>query len=214
MAKILIVDDELGIRELFSEILTDEGHIVLQAENAIKANGYMLNNNPELVLLDIWMPEMDGITLLKEWSNRGMLTIPVIMMSGHGTIDTAVEATKIGAIDYLEKPISLQKLLETVHKTILSHPTQNEKKINSVSSMLEISNKPIDGSIRENSPMTNLEKIALQPFREAKEAFEKMYFETHIKLAKGNLSQVATNSGIERAHVYRKIKQLNISYEK
>ena len=116
MAKILIVDDEIGIRELLSEILRDEGHDVLLAENAAAARAVRNAGRPEMVLLDIWMPDTDGITLLKEWAANGQLNMPVVMMSGHGTIDTAVEATRIGAIDYLEKPIALQKLLAAVKR--------------------------------------------------------------------------------------------------
>ncbi len=116
MAKILIVDDEIGIRELLSEILRDEGHDVQLAENAAAARAARNAGRPDMVLLDIWMPDTDGITLLKEWSANGQLTMPVVMMSGHGTIDTAVEATRIGAIDYLEKPIALQKLLAAVKR--------------------------------------------------------------------------------------------------
>jgi two-component system, NtrC family, nitrogen regulation response regulator NtrX len=111
---ILVVDDEIGIRELLSDILLDEGHQVLLAQNAQEARDARLKQRPDMVLLDIWMPDCDGISLLKEWGNAGLLTMPVVMMSGHGTIDTAVEATRIGAFDFLEKPIALQKLLKTV----------------------------------------------------------------------------------------------------
>lgn len=127
MAQILVVDDEVGIRELLSEILADEGHTVWLAENASAARRCRSEKRPDLVLLDIWMPDSDGISLLKEWSAAGLLTMPVVMMSGHGTIDTAVEATRIGATDFLEKPIALQKLLSTVkkalrHETVLAKP--------------------------------------------------------------------------------------------
>jgi two-component system nitrogen regulation response regulator NtrX len=118
MAQILVVDDEVGIRELLSEILSDEGHQVLLAESAASARSLRERQRPDLVLLDIWMPDTDGITLLKEWSANGRLSMPVIMMSGHGTIETAVEATRIGALDFLEKPIALQRLLATVHKAL------------------------------------------------------------------------------------------------
>lgn len=111
---ILVVDDEIGIRELLRDILEDEGHHITLAENAQEARDARLKQRPDLVLLDIWMPDCDGISLLKEWGNAGLLTMPVVMMSGHGTIDTAVEATRIGAFDFLEKPIALQKLLKTV----------------------------------------------------------------------------------------------------
>ena len=118
MAQILVVDDEIGIRELLSEILADEGHAVWLAENASAARKLRNEKRPDLVLLDIWMPDTDGISLLKEWSAGGLLTMPVVMMSGHGTIDTAVEATRIGAAEFLEKPIALQKLLATVKKAL------------------------------------------------------------------------------------------------
>src|SRR3981189_2140258 len=116
MATILVVDDELGIRALLSEILADEGHTIELAENAAQARAARDRMRPDLVLLDIWMPDVDGITLLKEWGATSLLTMPVIMMSGHGTIDTAVEATKFGAMAFLEKPITLQKLLRAVEQ--------------------------------------------------------------------------------------------------
>src|SRR5437764_5333801 len=122
MANILVVDDEMGIRELLSEILGDEGHAVQLAENAQQARQARQQGAPDLVLLDIWMPDTDGVTLLKEWQRDGLLSMPVIMMSGHATIDTAVEATKIGALNFLEKPIALQKLLKAVEQG-LAHGT-------------------------------------------------------------------------------------------
>ncbi len=115
---ILVVDDEVGIRELLSEILTDEGYDVHLAENAEAARAFRAQRRPDLVLLDIWMPDTDGVTLLKEWAGGGQLTMPVVMMSGHGTIDTAVEATRLGATDFLEKPVALAKLIDTVNKAI------------------------------------------------------------------------------------------------
>src|SRR4051795_5320271 len=116
--EILIVDDEVGIRELLSEILQDEGYHVAVAENAGEARAYRNRKQPAMVLLDIWMPDTDGVTLLREWAASALLTMPVVMMSGHGTIETAVEATKIGAFDFLEKPVSLQKLLATVARAL------------------------------------------------------------------------------------------------
>src|ERR671933_2395819 len=118
MAQILVVDDEVGIRERRSEILEDEGHQVSLAESAAEARRVRNRARPDLVLLDIWMPDTDGITLLKEWAASGQLTMPVVMMSGHGTIETAVEATRIGALDFLEKPIALQRLLCTVKRAL------------------------------------------------------------------------------------------------
>jgi len=124
MTQILVVDDEIGIRELLLEILHDEGYQVKLAENAEQARISRNQKVPDLVLLDIWMPDTDGVTLLREWASNGLLTMPVIMMSGHGTIDTAVEATKIGAFDFLEKPIALQKLLGTVERALKKNGTR------------------------------------------------------------------------------------------
>jgi two-component system nitrogen regulation response regulator NtrX len=123
MAQILVVDDEIGIRELLSEILADEGHQVLLADSAAAARALRERQRPDLVLLDIWMPDTDGVTLLKEWASNGQLSMPVVMMSGHGTIETAVEATRIGAQDFLEKPIALQRLLATVRRALRNQET-------------------------------------------------------------------------------------------
>ncbi|WP_308446420.1 sigma-54 dependent transcriptional regulator [Chitinimonas sp. BJYL2] len=132
---ILIVDDEIGIRELLSEILQDEGYRVVVAENAAQARLLRNQGRPALVLLDIWMPDTDGVTLLKEWGSNGQLTMPVVMMSGHATIDTAVEATRIGAFDFLEKPIGLQKLLATVKRALKHGEVQPKVAENSLAAL-------------------------------------------------------------------------------
>ena len=134
MATILVVDDELGIRALLSEILADEGHTIELAENAAQARACRERIRPDLVLLDIWMPDVDGITLLKEWGSTAQLTMPVIMMSGHGTIDTAVEATKFGAMAFLEKPITLQKLLRAVEQGLAKPPARAPAALNAAPS--------------------------------------------------------------------------------
>jgi DNA-binding NtrC family response regulator len=126
---ILVVDDEVGIRELLSEILQDEGYRVALAENAGQARAYRARTQPALVLLDIWMPDTDGVTLLREWGAAGQLTMPVVMMSGHGTIETAVEATKIGAFDFLEKPIGLAKLLATIARALKNASVREPRRI-------------------------------------------------------------------------------------
>ncbi len=131
--EILIVDDEVGIRELLSEILEDEGYRVALAENAGEARAYRQRQQPALVLLDIWMPDTDGVTLLREWAANGQLSMPVVMMSGHGTIETAVDATKIGAFDFLEKPIGLQKLLSTIARALKSAAVQEPRRVSLVS---------------------------------------------------------------------------------
>ncbi|MEY3883461.1 MAG: hypothetical protein RLZZ379_739, partial [Pseudomonadota bacterium] len=149
--RILVVDDEIGIRELLRDILQDEGYHVQLAENAAAARAIRLQERPDIVLLDIWMPDCDGISLLKEWGSSGLLTMPVIMMSGHGTIDTAVEATRIGAFDFLEKPIALQKLLKTVG-TALKHSEQLPK---SEMSLASLGKSPIVAALKDR-----LDKIA------------------------------------------------------
>ncbi len=120
VTNILIVDDEKDIRESLRDILLDEGHSILLAENASVAINLKAKEKIDLILLDIWMPDTDGISLLKQWAKNKEINCPVIMMSGHGTIDTAIEATKIGATDFLEKPISLNKLLKTVSESLKS----------------------------------------------------------------------------------------------
>ena len=123
---ILVVDDEPDIRNLVQEILEDEDYEVTTAENGESARAALRIRKPELVLLDIWMPDLDGITLLKEWAEADGLPCPVIMMSGHGTVETAVEATRLGAYDFLEKPLSLAKLLLTVERALEADKLQRE----------------------------------------------------------------------------------------
>jgi DNA-binding NtrC family response regulator len=124
MSEILVVDDEPGIRTLVQEILEDEGYEVRLAENGETARKAMLEKAPDLVLLDIWMPDLDGISLLREWVSQGQVSMPVVMMSGHGTVHTAVEATRLGAFDFLEKPVPYKKLLETVQRALSLKPKE------------------------------------------------------------------------------------------
>ena len=215
MATILVVDDELGIRALLSEILTDEGHTVELAENAAQARECRLRMRPDLVLLDIWMPDVDGVTLLKEWGAASLLTMPVIMMSGHGTIDTAVEATKFGAVAFLEKPVTLQKLLRAVEQG-LARPGASAAAQRSVNAVLSAGSVAGDGN-----PMLPLAPLLLgprseqsfdldRPLREARDAFEKSYFEFHLAQENGSMTRVAEKTGLERTHLYRKLKQLGV----
>lgn len=145
MPEILVVDDEPGIRELMREILEEEGYEVRMAENGTRARAALDDKVPDLVLLDIWMPDVDGVTLLKEWRSQGRLTMPVVMMSGHGTIETAVEATRIGAIDFLEKPIALQKLLATVKRALRSAGGQPQAGL----TLLSLGRSPVLAELRK-----------------------------------------------------------------
>jgi DNA-binding NtrC family response regulator len=235
MATILVVDDELGIRALLSEILTDEGHAVELAENAAQARAVRERLHPELVLLDIWMPDVDGISLLKEWGASGQLTMPVIMMSGHGTIDTAVEATKFGAMAFLEKPITLQKLLRAVEQA-LAKPAPRAAgaaaphaapPLGAASPLaaglapmrpdlayLHDAVPPLAGhghaSIAPLGPLSEQSFELDRPLREARDAFEKSYFEFHLAKENGSMTRVAEKTGLERTHLYRKLKQLGV----
>ena len=227
MARILVVDDEIGIRELLSEILYDEGHTIELAENAAQARAARLRGRPDLVLLDIWMPDTDGVTLLKEWNATGLLDMPVIMMSGHATIDTAVEATKIGAIDFLEKPITLQRLLKTIstglargRSTVAKSasgafaPFTAQATMAAVAAPLAAMPAPVAAAALPPDQGL-LGKISLdQPLREARDEFERVYFEYHLARENNSMTRVSDKTGLERTHLYRKLKQLGIEARK
>ena len=217
MASILVVDDEMGIRELLNEILTDEGHTVYAAESAMQARTIREQMRPDLVLLDIWMPDVDGITLLKEWSKTGQLTMPVVMMSGHATIDTAVEATRIGALNFLEKPIALQKLLKTVNKALESSPKYIEP-LEEKASLAPSSSPSPKAVVSELAPqaqdgeyISGIAKTYFDlPLREARDLFEKAYFEHQMIIMGGSMTKISEYTGLERTHLYRKLKALGI----
>ena len=229
MANILVIDDEMGIRELLSEILGDEGHVVTTAENAQQARELRAQSTPDLVLLDIWMPDTDGVTLLKEWQRDGQLTMPVIMMSGHATIDTAVEATRIGALNFLEKPIALQKLLKAVQQGLsrtpepvrpappLYHtrpapmPAEETASAAPYAPMLQAGIAPPAGPAAPTPSDSHLFGLSFDlPLREARDAFERAYFEHHLMREGGSMTRVAERTGLERTHLYRKLKQLGV----
>lgn len=154
---ILIVDDEPDIRNLISEILVDEGYQVSIAEGGEDAKLQLNSISPDLVLLDIWMPDIDGISLLKEWNHDQNMSFSVVMMSGHGTIETAIEATKMGAKDFVEKPISLAKLLQTIETTLEQNQKhQDSQSSNSQWQVLE----PIGGSPAANELRGNIKKLS------------------------------------------------------
>jgi DNA-binding NtrC family response regulator len=228
MATILVVDDELGIRGLLSEILSDEGHTVDLAENAAEARAARDRVKPDLVLLDIWMPDVDGITLLKEWGAAGLLNMPVIMMSGHGTIDTAVEATKYGASAFLEKPITLQKLLRAVEQALV-RPVPRQAVLPVAGAPVVLAAPGMPGTAGASVVATDLQATTAagamllapglqaeqsfdldRPLREARDAFEKSYFEFHLAKENGSMTRVAEKTGLERTHLYRKLKQLGV----
>lgn len=256
MAEILIVDDEIGVRELLTEVLQDEGHSITLATNGAEARSARSSLKLDLVLLDIWMPDTDGITLLKEWVSSGQTDTPVIVMSGHATIDTAVEATRIGAFDYLEKPITLTKLLKTIEKATVKQETKI-KPFNSDSTdpkkattYKQATTKPRDATMRSpqgsevggfkspdsskstpDQPTTTValtkEHIALTeaknalenidldlPLRQARDSFERIYLSYQLAKLQGSMTRLAQRSGLERTHLYRKIRQLGMELQK
>ena len=220
MATILVVDDELGIRALLSEILADEGHTIELAENAAQARACRERLRPDLVLLDIWMPDVDGITLLKEWGATSLLNMPVIMMSGHGTIDTAVEATKFGAMAFLEKPITLQKLLRAVEQGLAKPASRTGALAHANSNSHDDTGRTVESAMTGGvmlpttplmlGPQSEQSFDLDRPLREARDAFEKSYFEFHLAQENGSMTRVAEKTGLERTHLYRKLKQLGV----
>ncbi len=203
--QILVVDDEIGIRELLAEILFDEGYEVHLAESAEQARAYRNLHEPDLVLLDIWMPDTDGVVLLKEWAEQDLLTMPVVMMSGHGTIETAVEATRIGAVDFLEKPIGLQKLLATVARAINTE-------------VLHVVDVPDESPQNLTVEIAGVERKYVLPLdlplRQARDYFDAIYFHYHLQKEDENITRIAEKIGVERTHLYRKLKQLGIKLTK
>jgi DNA-binding NtrC family response regulator len=179
MANILVVDDELGIRDL---------------------------------------PDTDGVSLLKEWATAGALTMPVIMMSGHATIDTAVEATRIGAFSFLEKPITLQKLLKAVEQGLArSMPSPQQAApapvAASPSGPAPVGTEPVVQPVvamSEPGPLSHQGFNLDRPLREARDGFEKAYFEFHLAREGGSMTRVAEKTGLERTHLYRKLRQLGV----
>jgi DNA-binding NtrC family response regulator len=216
MANILVVDDEVGIRELLSEILADEGHVVLTADSAASARAMRQAEAPDLVLLDIWMPDTDGVTLLKEWAAGGQLTMPVIMMSGHATIDTASEAARFGALDFLEKPIAMSRLLSSIRNGLehgrlarasrAARGTVPSRPVHDAHEAADSLAPGAFGSAAAAGVAVSLD----QPLREARDQFERVYFEYHLARENFSMTRVADRAGLERTHLYRKLKQLGV----
>ena len=208
MANILVIDDEVGIRELFSEILADEGYNVSTAANSAEARRIRQTLTPDVILLDIWMPDTDGMSLLKEWASQGPLPCPIIMMSGHANIDMAVEATKFGAYTFLEKPTSMRALIETVNNAMVVGLQQAKNNQNKVE--LE---QPEPEELAP-SALTTCEIDFNLPLRQAREQFEQLYFKRLLEEENHRMSRVAQRAQLERTHLYRKLRQLGIEWSK
>jgi DNA-binding NtrC family response regulator len=146
----VVVDDEADIRGLLSEILAEEGYDIEVAADAASARRAAARQEPDLVLLDIWMPDMDGITLLREWNEKNSLRCPVVMLSGHGTVETAVEATRLGAFDFVEKPLSIAKLLRTAERALEAGKRRRQAQRTLVPSLVA----PVRTAVRVDPPVT------------------------------------------------------------
>lgn len=214
MANILVVDDEIGIRELFSEILSDEGYSVTLAANSAEARRAVKTCDPDAILLDIWMPDTDGISLLKEWASQGPLPCPIIMMSGHANIDMAVEATKFGAFTFLEKPTSIKTLIETLHTALVARHNSEmlgSKQYAAPTQKSEIAEQE-NTSIQTDTLYAQID-FSL-PLREARDQFERIYFLNLLEQERYSMTKVAARAQLERTHLYRKLRQLGIDWSK
>lgn len=186
---VLIIDNDIGIRELLCECLEDEGYTVKLAETALIADKIIKEQQFDLILMDIWLPDMDGISLFKRFLSNGVTT-PVIMISGNTSVTNVLEAIRSGVRDFIEKPLSLGKLLLLVEKHI------SKKYIN------------ISGVLEDNSEIITLDLD--DRLKLLKENLEKRYFLYHLTKYKGNITKIAEVSGVDRAHIYRKLKILDI----
>ena len=211
MANVLVVDDEVGIRELFSEILSDEGYTVTVAANSVEARRALRSCSPDVILLDIWMPDTDGMSLLKEWASQGPLPCPVIMMSGHANIDMAVEATKFGAYSFLEKPTSIKTLTEALRAALAAKQTMER-----TAAAVQRSADNAEKNKKEQSTSRFLSELIdfSLPLREARDQFERAYFSHLLEQENYSMTRVAAKAQLERTHLYRKLRQLGIEWSK
>ena len=197
---ILIIDDEVGIRELLQEILKSNSFQPRHAANGQEARVEILKRKPDLILLDIWMPDVDGLTLLREWVDAGQIIMPVIVMSGHASIDSAIEATKIGASAFLEKPFSVNKLLAMIKECEKKYLLTSQEKKESLFNTLKKTNKNLGYEINS--------------YKIEKRQFETNYFKKLSDHFNGNMTRISQISGMDRTHLYRKLKSLGIKFKK
>jgi DNA-binding NtrC family response regulator len=202
VAHVLVVDDEIGVRELLREILEDSGHRVTTASTAGEASSSLKADRPDLVLLDLSLPDDDGLSLIRAWSSGRSLRTPVVVLSGYASIDNAVEATRLGASDFLEKPISLEKLLAAVKRATSQHAAVESLAAPSPASQWP----PAAGSLGPEWPQA----VLGLPYREARMEFDRAYFLHALARDAGRQTEVAARTGLERTHLYRKIKALGL----
>ncbi len=217
MSKILVVDDEIGVRELLSDILSDEGSVVVTAESAESTRKCLSRESFDLILLDVWMPDADGVSLLKELSACHLLPCPVITLCNHASIETAAEAWKYGAIDCLEKPVAMAKLIEAVqHGLRVSErlrtlaPYRPEPPTPKVPKA-EAKEKPVEAALPVlEVPGTGFCIDFTRTLREVKDDTERAYLKALMNAEHNNMSNVAKRAGMLRSHLYRKMRALGI----
>lgn len=212
MTKVLVVDDELGIRTLLSEILEEEGFYVKTAEDGEHARKIVNAEKFDLILLDVWMPDTDGVTLLKEWVASRAIDCPVIMMSGHGTIETAMEATRFGAVNFLEKPIPYKLLIDTCFTTLKEWP---KHKCGECVNTPKVTPPPVRLNTPQQLPIVEVPDLGIvlnfnRNFKEMREDFERAYLTRVLRLKGGSIAGLARHAEVERTHLYRKLRSLGI----
>lgn len=218
MTEILIVDDELGIRNILSEILADSGYVICTAADANEARERVAQRHFDLVLLDIWMPGTDGLTLLREWRYSGKLNFPVIVMSGHGSIDHAKRAMDDGAIDFIEKPISLKRLLSAIQDGLARWAALQAAKSQNTSDRKRPGRRRSNDRQPEHLPIFEVPAFNFtidfnRPIRDVLIEIERAYFRIVLSHVDHSMSDLARHAGLERTHLYRKLRALGLDVE-
>lgn len=217
MTEILIVDDEIGIRNILSEILIDNNYRIATAADADEARKLVAERHFDLVLLDIWMPGTDGLTLLKEWKYAGKLDFPVIIMSGHGSLEQASQALEDGAIEFIEKPISLRLLLDSIQRSLAKWAARQR----ALAQELQQNKRPRRRRAdlpRQRMPVFEIKEYGLRldynrPYRDVLYEFERSYFRSVLLHIHQSMADLARHAGMERTHLYRKIRALGLNMD-
>lgn len=213
MARILVIDDEIGIRGLLEEILQDHLHEVKTAANAEEAKALMHFFAPQVIFLDIWLKQSNGLDLLKEWHEERKVTMPIIMMSGHANVETWATAAKFGAYCLLEKPISIKVLLSTLKPAVEIALKQKPAPLSrsAVAPSYIAPPPPLMATPPEPVAPPPPHPIYDQDYRLAREAFERAYFTHHICVRHGSMTAISEVTGVERTHLYRVLKSLGLN---
>lgn len=218
MTEILIVDDEFGIRNILSEILIDNNYRIATAASADEARKLVAERHFDLVLLDIWMPGTDGLTLLREWKYAGTLNFPVVIMSGHGSIEQANQAIEDGAMEFIEKPISLRILLDSIQRSLAKWAQRQRARAVEDQQQPKRGRKRRADIPRERMPVFEIKEYGLKldynrPFRDVLFEFERSYFRTVLMHIHQSMADLARHAGMERTHLYRKIRALGLDVD-